>query len=328
MQRHRARAASLLALGLSLLFASVGVAQTLRTQTIAPSAALVGLVLNGAIAGDETAAYLVEAEAGQTLSVDLSTANGALSFNIRPQGQQEALFNGSVSGAVADLPLTEGGTYVIEVYLMRSAARRAEQARFTIGIGLAGGDFADSLAGGPDWWQVAVPGGGALNIRSGPDTRYDVVGQARNGEVMQNRGCRMTGPARWCSIRVDGSGVQGWVAGSYLQETAAPATPEMPPGGPVGNGTGFDATGLLPCVTAAGAAPRDCPFGVVRDGPGNAGVWIAVGGGIERQVLFEGGTPVSATAPTEMTVEKLDDTFTIILGDERFVIPEAVVNGG
>ena len=94
---------------------------------------------------------------------------------------------------------------------MRNAARRDEAARYALGIGLAGADFADGLAGGPDWWQVSGVTSGALNIRSGPDTRYEVVGKAQNGEVMQNRGCRMTGATRWCSIRVDGSGVQGWV---------------------------------------------------------------------------------------------------------------------
>ncbi len=320
----------------ALLMSLVGIAplavptmaQTVRTEAIDPATAMAGGQVEGQIVGEETVVYLVDGMAGQTLSVDLSTTNASLFFNILPPGQSEALFNASVDGTVADLPLPADGTYAVELYLMRNAARRNETARFTLGIGLAGGDFADGLAGGPDWWQVTGLTSEALNIRSGPDTRYAVVGKARNGDVMQNRGCRMTGPLRWCSIRVDGSGVQGWVAGSYLTETAAPAQPAIPEGGPVGNGTGFDATGLLPCVTAAGAAPRDCPFGVVRDGPGNAGVWIAIGGGIERQVLFEGGVPVAAAAPAEMQVEKVGDIFTIILGAERYTIPEAVITGG
>ncbi len=218
--------------------------------------------------------------------------------------------------------------YVVRVYLMRNAAPRDETAEYSLGIGLGGIDFADGLAGGPDWWAVAGIRDGGLNIRSGPDTRYDVVGKAQNGELMQNRGCRMTGPTRWCNIRVDGSGVQGWVAGKYLIEAAAPAMPEMPEGGPVGNGKPFDATGSVNCATAAGAAMRTCPFGVVRDGPGNAGVWIALGDGEERQILFEGGAPVATNVDAALSFEQSGDQFSISVGDERYEFPLALVNGG
>jgi hypothetical protein len=169
---------------------------------------------------------------------------------------------------------------------------------------------------------------GALNIRSGPDTRYDVVGKAQNGETAQNRGCRMTGQTRSCSIRVDGSGVQGWVAGRYLVEGAAPAMAEVPEGGPKGNGVPFDATGEVSCATAAGVAMGSCPFGVVRDGPGNAGVWIALGDGRERAILFEGGVPFSTDSPAPLSFTKDGDIFTVSVGDERYQFPEALVNGG
>jgi hypothetical protein len=177
-------------------------------------------------------------------------------------------------------------------------------------------------------WQVSGISEGALNIRSGPDTRYGVVGKAQNGEVAQNRGCRMTGPTRWCSIRVAGSGVQGWVAGRYLIEAAAPAGPEVPPGGPKGNGVPFDATGEVSCAMTAGAAMGSCPFGVVRDGPGVAGVWIALGGGAERAIQFEGGVPVTTDSAAALSFTKEGDLFTISVGDERYQFPEAVVNGG
>lgn len=85
---------------------------------------------------------------------------------------------------------------------------------------------------------------------------------------------------------------------------------------------------MLFCVTASGAAPRDCPFGDLRDGPGSAGVWIAIGDETERQVLVEGGVPVSTTAPAEMRVENVEDICAIILGDERCTIPKADITGG
>jgi hypothetical protein len=303
-------------------------AQTIPSTEVPPSAASAGTVLNGTLKGDESIDYLVSAQAGQILSVDVASSNPGLYFNILPQGSAEALFIGSTSGNVADIPLPETGTYAIRVYLMRSAARRDEAAQYALGIGLAGADFADSLTGGPDWWEVSGVGGGdALNIRSGPATRYEVIGKARNGDVMQNRGCRMTGSTRWCSIRVDGSGVQGWVAGRYLIEAAAPTMPEMPANGPVGEGAAFDATGFVSCAMAA-EPMRECPFGVVRDGPGNAGVWIALGNGTERQILFEGGQPVASNRDAAVSFEKTDDMFTITIGDERYAFPEAVVNGG
>jgi hypothetical protein len=301
-------------------------AQVTRTETVAATAG--GTILTGKITGDETVDYLISAEAGQTLSVDLAASNASLYFNILPEGAQEALFVGSSSGNVADVPLPAAGNYVVRVYLMRNAARRNEGATYSVGIGLAGADFADGLAGGPDWWQVSGISDGALNIRSGPDTRYDVVGKAQNGEAAQNRGCRMTGETRWCNVRVDGSGVQGWVAGRYLVEGAAPAMAEVPAGGPKGNGVPFDATGEVSCATAAGAAMGSCPFGVVRDGPGNAGVWIVIGDGSERAILFEGGVPVSADSAEPLSFKKDGDLFTVSVGDERYQFPEALVNGG
>jgi hypothetical protein len=228
-RRHSSALVAGLVLGLAL--ASASLAQSTRTETVSAEVAAEGKVFEGSLKGDESTDYVIAGQAGQTLSVDLLASNASLYFNILPEGSQEALFVGSSSGNVADIPLPAAGTYVVQVYLMRNAARRDEGATYSLGIGLAGADFADGLAGGPDWWQVSGMSEGALNIRSGPDTRYDVVGKAQNGEAAQNRGCRMTGQTRWCRIRVDGSGVQGWVAGRYLVEGAAPAMAEVPPAG-------------------------------------------------------------------------------------------------
>lgn len=309
--------------------ALLAVAQKARAETVAADAAMGGVVFVGEIRGDETAEYIVTGAAGQLLSVDLMADSGALNFNVLPVGSAEALFNSATLGTVADVSLPAAGDYVVQVYLMRSAARRDEGAAFSLGIGLAGGDFADGLAGGPDWWQVTLQQAGSdLNVHSGPHTRYPVISKAANGELAQNRGCRMTGPDRWCSVRFQGSGQQGWVAGRFLTEAAAPASASVPADGPIGNGTPFDATGELPCATVAGQPARSCPFGVVRDGPGNAGVWIAVGDGKERAILFEGGVPVSADSPEPMRFEKTGDLFRLRVGAERYDIPEAVVSGG
>lgn len=328
MSSARTMSSILAGTALALALATASLAQTARSETIAAADATAGTVIRGTIKGDESIDYLVTAEAGQRLSVDVSTTNDSLYFNILPQGSDEAIFIGSTSGNVADIPIPAAGVYIVRVYLMRNAARRDEGADYALGIGLSAGDFADGLAGGPDWWAVSGLTEGALNLRSGPDTRFPVVGKAQNGEVMKNRGCRLTRGTRWCSVRVDGSGVSGWVAGKFLVEAAAPAEPAVPEGGPVGNGAPFDATGLVNCAIAPREAMRTCPFGVVRDGAGNAGVWIALGDGQERQILFEGGVPVSANADLPLSHEKAGDEFTIRIGDERYVFPEALIQGG
>ncbi|MFN4203369.1 MAG: SH3 domain-containing protein [Tabrizicola sp.] len=328
MPHARTLSSILAGTALALALATASPAQTTRSETIAAADATAGTVINGTIRGDDSVDYLVAAEAGQRLSVDVSASNASLYFNILPQGSDEAIFIGSTSGNVADVPVPATGTYVVRVYLMRNAARRDEGADYALGIGVTGADFADGLAGGPDWWAVSGLTEGALNIRSGPDTRYSVVSKAQNGEVMQNRGCRLTRGTRWCSIRVDGSGVQGWVDGDFLVEAAAPAMATVPEGGPVGNGTPFDATGFVNCAVVPGEAMRTCPFGVVREGPGNAGVWIALGDGQERQILFEGGVPVSTNADLPLAYEKSGDQFTISVGGERYAFPEALVMGG
>ena len=73
---------------------------------------------------------------------------------------------------------------------------------------------------------------------------------------------------------------------------------------------------------------RACPFGVVRDGPGNAGVWIALGDGRERQILFENNKPVTANVDAPLKFQKSEDCFKISIGDERYEFPDAVVSGG
>lgn len=303
-------------------------AQKIREETVD----LVGVnelrLVQDSITGREIVDYLVVGERSQILAIDLLSTNSANYFNVLPSGSEEALFIGSTQGTVADVRLPETGTFLIRVYLMRSAARRGETANYSLGVSLRRPEFADGLSGGPDYWQVSANGGSALNLRAGPSTRYETISKLANGEVLQNRGCRLTGGERWCAIRAARTGVTGWVAGRFLVESAAPRSPTMAEDGPVGNGLPFDATGFVPCSASAGQPMRQCPFGVIREGPGNAGIWIAVGDGEERQILFEGGSPVATGSAETLRFEKTGDLFLIRVGDERFEIPEAAVSGG
>ena len=109
---------------------------------------------------------------------------------------------------------------------MRAAARRDEQSDFDIDISVTGatgdrveGDYADGLAGGPDFYEVAVSGGGSLNMRAEPSTGAGIVGQLAAGQNVRNLGCRMAEGRRWCRVAtLADPGVEGWVAGDFLIE--------------------------------------------------------------------------------------------------------------
>lgn len=91
----------------------------------------------------------------------------------------------------------------------------------------------DGLEGGPDYWAVrGLPAGATLNVRRDPAATAPALATLREGEVVRNLGCRMSGGARWCRIRsTTGMDVTGWVAGRYLRESAPPAAPRPPQGG-------------------------------------------------------------------------------------------------
>lgn len=186
-------------------------------------------VIRGTVRGYEGANYRVNVRGGQRLAVTMDSSNGSNYFNILGPGGGDALFNGSISGDFADIIVPDSGDYVVQVYLMRNAARRNEQARFTLRIEVTGGrpiappqpDFADGLSGGPDFFQVAgISPGDALNIRTRPSAQSPIVTRVVNGEILRNGGCRMTGQTRWCRVsRPDGS-ASGWAAGRFLIEAS------------------------------------------------------------------------------------------------------------
>jgi hypothetical protein len=92
--------------------------------------------VKGKIKGYATAEYTVTGKAGQTLSVKLKTNQPSNYFNIRQTGHDEALFLGSNSGNSYQAKLPADGKYMVQVYLMRNAARRHAVATYTLDIGL------------------------------------------------------------------------------------------------------------------------------------------------------------------------------------------------
>jgi len=94
--------------------------------------------VKGTIKGDQTADYKLRASAGQTLTVDFKPNSRSAYFNVLPPGGEQALFVGATSGNRYVGTLPADGLYTIRVYLMRSAARRNEIARYTLDVGVTG----------------------------------------------------------------------------------------------------------------------------------------------------------------------------------------------
>jgi len=109
-----------------------------REERVSFRAGTSSTTLKGAIKGDQTVDYVLAARAGQTMRVTLKTNNGANYFNVLPPGSEAAIAIGSSLGNVWSGPLPADGDYTVRVYLMRSAARRNEQARYTLTVGITG----------------------------------------------------------------------------------------------------------------------------------------------------------------------------------------------
>lgn len=133
--------------------------------------------VEGVVTGRETVDYLLDARAGQTMTVTLVTDHPAAYFNVLPpDAENEAVFAGSTGGPRFEGLLDLDGDWKIRVYLARAAARRGERAAYTLTVGITGQpDPAAARAAndfGPREWDAR----GSL-------------GCARGGAPMRPSGC-------------------------------------------------------------------------------------------------------------------------------------------
>lgn len=198
-----------------------------------------GTSLKGRVTGRESISYLLGAEAGQVMDVKLISGSPSLYFNLYAPGRgpgDEALAIGELTPEMNHFigTLPASGTYTISVFLYRNAARDGKSADFTLDVSIAGatgevvkGDFADGLAGGPDFFEVRTTGGGTLNLRASASAGAAVVTTLAGGTVVRNLGCRMAEGRRWCRVAtLADPGFEGWAAGDYLVEGTDPAAAE------------------------------------------------------------------------------------------------------
>lgn len=107
-------------------------AQNTRTETVHFQRGTSGTTIEGRIKGDQSVRYSVGVSAGQTMDVQLDTDNASNYFNITAPGASEALYNSSISGNGTSFVVPSSGNYIIDVYLMRNAARRGESANYDL----------------------------------------------------------------------------------------------------------------------------------------------------------------------------------------------------
>jgi hypothetical protein len=145
--------------------ASTSFAEAIETRPLQFAKGTSAATVKGSLKGDQTIDYTLRARAGQTMTVSLTTSNGANYFNVLPPGSDDvAIFVGSTSGNEFTGALPSDGEYKIRVYLMRSAARRNETANYTLTVGITGGAAASGLGKAPSS-DAKVPG-----------TRYHATG--------------------------------------------------------------------------------------------------------------------------------------------------------
>ncbi len=306
------------------------------------------------LTGTERVVYRLTAQAGQTLDFKLTSNTRVVEFQLFapgawPSGRPMATSN-VVGALVPDLNRYSGrvsasGDYRIVIRHIRNVATSALRSDFRLDLSIvgsaAGGGVATQLpgdsqvAGEPDYWRVSgLKPGDKLNMRSGPGTSFRVVDQLLQGEVVKNEGCTTTGGAMWCEVsRPNRPREVGWVSARYLAASSAPkpgsgqGATQLPGDALVGD-TVFNATGRLTCVV--GNRERQCNFGVVRRGRGNATLYIDLPSGIQRRIEFEGGRPVSSNSIGGIYGEFTGSGSTLVFigTDERFTVNDAILFGG
>jgi hypothetical protein len=97
-------------------------------------------------------------------------------------------------------------------------------------------------------------------------------------------------------------------------------------------GTAFHSVGNIPCSMGKGQPTGPCAFGVKREGNGTAMVTITKVDGSKRVIVFAKGRAIgydqSQAATGNFKAKKVADLNVIHIGDERYEIPDAVVQGG
>jgi hypothetical protein len=162
--------------GTCLLMAMLASAQ--ESTTVAFPKGASSATLKGSIKGDQDHSYFVDARAGQTMTVALTSTKGSAEMNVWAPGNDTALSLGAADPYKVTVVLPTTGRYKVQVYQMRASARRGETANYTLTISVTGGATAaapshDALVPGTKYHAtgeiacVTTPGGSPGACKAG-----------------------------------------------------------------------------------------------------------------------------------------------------------------
>ena len=121
-----------------LIWTTSVLAEDVRTERVQFEKGTSSAHLEGTVVGYESADYVLGAAAGQKMSVEISTDNRFLFFNVINTSTDEHLFTGSMEAEPntwsGELP--SDGDYIVQVYLMRNEARRDGKAHYSLDISI------------------------------------------------------------------------------------------------------------------------------------------------------------------------------------------------
>ena len=92
----------------------------------------------GKISGRDGVNHLIDSGAGQTMQILFAPSNRSCYINVFTPGATEAAHIGSSAGNEFGVEHTKAGTYRVQTYLMRNAARRNETCRYRLSIEITG----------------------------------------------------------------------------------------------------------------------------------------------------------------------------------------------
>lgn len=170
--------------------------------------------------------------------------------------------------------------------------------------------------GGPRNWVVRSDG---VNLRGQPSLSAPVLTTFMVGTVLDNLGCSTAEGRDWCDVQPLGGGPRGFVAAELLQPAKAAEGD-------------FNATGTISCAMAPGRPLGNCPFSVERAEGGTAKVVVTRPDGSKLTLYFHMGKAIAADSSEAggggpFSARKVQQLYTIQVGDERYQVEEAVVFG-
>ncbi|MGJ5631566.1 hypothetical protein [Nostoc sp. CALU 1950] len=126
-------AASVITTSLTFSFTAPSLAQA--HTTVRFSAGNDNTFMRSSITGNHYHDYVLNARAGQRMSVSLIT-KGSAYFNILPPGSTQAIYNSSISGNDGSVRLPQSGNYTVRVYLKGGNKDRNRTIPFELSVGI------------------------------------------------------------------------------------------------------------------------------------------------------------------------------------------------